>query len=84
MSFFGQNSSFSERTAVLWSRASQSHEPRQVWKEAALSGLLAVPWGCLGAVVCCENELVKTPWWRLFFVIAKAIEFAQGGGYNIK
>ena len=64
--FFGQNSSFSERTAVLWSRASQSHEPRQVWKEAALSGLLAVPWGCLGAVVCCENELVKTPWWRLF------------------
>ena len=44
----------------------KSHEPRQVWKEAALSGLLAVPWGCLGAVVCCENELVKTPWWRLF------------------
>ena len=61
-----------------------AYEPCQVWKEAALSGLLAVPWGCLGAVVCCENELVKTPWWRLFFVIAKAIEFAQGGGYNIK
>ena len=40
-------------TAASWSCARQSHEPRQVWKEAAISESLSVPQGCLDAVVQC-------------------------------
>ena len=41
---------FLGRTAVLWSCAMESHEPRQVWKEAAVSESFHVPRGCLRTV----------------------------------
>ena len=40
-------------TAAFWSCARQSHEPRQVRQEAAISESLSVPQGCLDAVVQC-------------------------------
>ena len=41
--------SFQGRASAPGSCARQSHEPRQVRKEAAISGPLSVPRGCLGA-----------------------------------
>ena len=46
-----RQASFQGRAAVPGSCARQSHEPRQVRKEAAISESLPVPRGCLGAVV---------------------------------
>ena len=58
--------SFSGRVAVLGSCAMKSCEPRQVRKEAAISGVLHVPRGRLGTAARREKEYWRTVG-RLFF-----------------